>query len=141
MFHSLMRGINIKSLLMAMLAMFVFIFVSDFVIHGMLLADWYKETANLWRSESEMQSYMLWMLAGQFLIAKFFTVIFAKGYEGQGWKEGLRYGILMGPLFAAGYFIQYATTPLPIGLLWAWVLAALFQAEVGGIVVASIYKK
>jgi len=136
-----MENINVKRLIMATLGVFVFILASDFVIHQLILGSTYHEFPSLWRSEEEMKSYMLYMLIGQFLIAKFFTLIFAKGYEGKGVGEGLRFGMLIGPFAVAPSFIQYAVYPLPSILLWSWVGLGLIQSILAGLVVGILYKK
>src|SRR5688572_30699961 len=99
---------NIKRLSMAIAAVFVFIFATDFLIHSVLMKDMYASNASLWRTEAEMQSHFGWMLLGQFLIAKFFCVIFARGYENKGIWEGARFGVLMAPMSMGGFLINYA---------------------------------
>lgn len=141
MVHAFIRGLNIKKLTLAVVAVFVFILFSDYLIHEVLLKSSYEATLSLWRPPAEMGSYVVYMLFGQFLIAKFFTVIFAKGYEGKGIVEGVRFGLLMGFFCAGGYFIQYATTPMPSSLLWSWVIAGIVQLMGAGVVAALVYKR
>ncbi len=141
MIHALTQGLNIKKLTLAILAVFVYMLFSNYLIHEVLLKSTYEATMHLWRAKEEMGGYMVYMLFGQFLIAKFFTVIFAKGYEGKGIGEGLRYGFLMG-LFAAGScFVNYAVSPMPASLLWSWIVAGLAQLMGAGVVAALIYKR
>jgi hypothetical protein len=80
-------------------------------------------------------------MVGQFLTALFFVSIFAKGYEGKGVMEGVRYGVLVGFLFVAGYFTQYAVYPITSEILWAWCGTGLAQSIGGGVVVSLVYKK
>jgi len=80
------------------------------------------------------------MLLGQFIFSAFFVIIFTKGYEGKGWQEGFRYGLLIGPLVVAGFFIFYAVTPMPISLMWSWIVGGLIQSILGGIFTSLIYK-
>ncbi len=141
MLKKLLRGINVKRAFIATLVMFAFVWISDFVIHGLILGNRYMETAHLWRPEQEMREMFGWMLVGQLLIAKYFTLIFAKGYEGGGMAEGARFGLLMGPLMIAPLFVQYAVSPLPQDILWSWVGFGYLQAILGGIVVSFAYKK
>jgi hypothetical protein len=129
---------NKKRLLISIVSVAVFIIISDFVIHGKMLEGLYRETASLWRPESEM--LMGWMLLGQITIGVFFTIIFAKGYEGRGWKEGLRYGLLMGAFSVGPIFIQYSVSPIPCELALAWAATALVQSIISGIIVAATYK-
>ena len=141
MLKQLLGKINKKKLVLTVLAVFTYVFISDFVIHGLILNGQYKETASLWRPEEEMRSFMPWMLLGQFLIAKFFCVIFARGYEGKGTAEGLRFGLLVAPFSVAPFFIQYAVTPLPQTILWSWVVLGFIQTVIGGVVAGLVYRK
>ncbi|MCB0393367.1 MAG: hypothetical protein KDD25_02335, partial [Bdellovibrionales bacterium] len=120
MISSILNGINKKSMVIATIAVFIYIWISDFLIHGLLLSGIYKETAQLWRTEEDMQGHMLWMLIGQFLIAKFFTLVFIKGYNGGGVSEGLRFGLIAAPLLVAPNFITHAVMPIPANLIWMW---------------------
>lgn len=136
-------GINCKRAFFAFGAVFAVIFATDFLIHGKLLADAYHATASLWRSEAEMRDggFCLWMLLGQLLIAKMFVVIFAKGYEGKGPAEGVRFGLLAGLFSVSHCFIQYAVTPIPRSLLLVWVATGLMQMILAGIVAALVYRR
>lgn len=141
MIHAFLQGLNIKRLTLAIVAVFIFTLFSNFVIHELLLKSSYEATMNLWRPKDEMSRYLVYMLFGQFLIAKFFTIIFAKGYEGRGIGEGVRFGLLMGFFSAGGCFIQYVTTPMPASLLWSWILAGIVQSIGAGIVASLVYKR
>lgn len=141
MLKAFLNGINVKRLIYATLAVFGFIFLTDWLIHGPILGNCYKETKELWRSEEEMQNYFLFLLLGQLLIAKYFTFIFAKGYQGKGIMEGVRFGLLMGLFSCGALFIQYATTPIPSSILWSWVAATIAQAILAGIIACMVYKK
>ena len=84
MLESLLGKVNMKRLILSVIAMFVFIFASDFVIHSLLLGKTYKELAHLWRPEAELVSFMPWMMLGQLLIAKFFVSSLHPRLRGQG---------------------------------------------------------
>ena len=141
MFTSFTHGLNVKKLMLTIFAVFVYVFVTDLFLHVMLLDSTYKATASLWRAESEMGSFFPFIILGQIVISKFFCVIFARGYEGRGITEGLRFGFLIGMFGAGMLFIQYATQPLPSNLLWAWILLGLVQYMGAGAVAALVYKR
>src|SRR5690606_29362442 len=119
--------VNTKRLIITMFAVFVYIFISDFVIHGLILKETYMQTADLWRTEEEMKSFMIWMFLGQFIIAKFFTLIFVKGYENKGVAEGVRFGILMSGVSVGAMMIQYAVIPMTTDLIIAWIVLGILQ--------------
>jgi len=135
------EGLNLKRLTLAIVAVFIWILASDFVVHQLLLKSAYQATPNLWRTDSEIQEHMVWMLLGQFLIAKFFTLIFAKGYTGKGLIEGVRFGLLAAFLTIGHYLIQYAVNPLTCSIALAWIGAAIVQSVLAGMVAAAIYRQ
>ncbi len=141
MFSKLCKGVNTKSFILAFVAVYAFIFVSEWVIHGYLLKSIYQETASLWRPEEQMKSMCIWMFIGYFFMAKFFTFIFARGCETSGAGEGFRYGTLMGGLLISGCFMWYAILPISQALMWYWIAATLFEAIGSGVIVGAIYKK
>jgi len=49
---------NIPRLIFAIVAGFIVIFASDWLIHGIWLKSDYQATQQLWRPEAEMQSHM-----------------------------------------------------------------------------------
>jgi hypothetical protein len=133
------KNVSIKSLIIAIVVMFGYIFLTDFLIHGVLLKDAYMATASLWRPEAEMHQNFCWMLLGQFLIAKFFVVVFIFGREKGSWCEGARYGAYMWAFTLGGQFINYAVTPQPRSLLLAWAGTSLVQLVLGGIILSKVY--
>ncbi len=141
MLSSCIKGINCKSLIISTLVMFAYIFGTDFLIHGLFLKDAYMNTQQLWRPEAEMAGFMCWMIFGQFIAAKFFTILFAKGYEGTGIMEGVRFGIYIGAFGAAYHIIQYSVMPLPLNIMASWVGFGFLQAVGGGVVLSLVYKK
>lgn len=121
--------------------MFVFFFATDIVIHAVLLGKTYKELAHLWRPEAELMSFMPWMWLGQFIIAKFYVLLFIRGYEGKGITEGLRFGLIfIGPYTIAPFLVQYAIIPYPPTLIATWMAAGLVQATLAGVLVSLTYK-
>ena len=52
---------NPKRLVLAIVAVFVGIFATDMLIHGVWLNGLYKDTAQLWRTEAEMKHHMAYL--------------------------------------------------------------------------------
>lgn len=134
-------NVNCKRVWISAAALLLFIFLSDFVIHGQLMKQAYMDTASLWRSEEEMGQYFPVMLLAYLLTSTFLALIFAKGYENRGWKEGLRFGLLITPIFISTYLVQYVVTPLPSNILCSWIVATVFQSLVGGVILSLTYRK
>ena len=66
----------------------VFIFLFEWVFHGVLLKETYAQTSSLWRPEAEMQGLFAWMLVGQATIALMFVILFARGFGGRVCRPG-----------------------------------------------------
>lgn len=141
MFGAYLEGVNVKRLALTILAVFVFIFASDFLIHTVWLSDTYKSTAHLWRTDEDMKAHFAFMILGQFLIAKYFCVIFAKGYEGKGPIEGVRYGLLIALFNLGGMLINFAVTPIPASLTLNWAVACFAQSIGSGVIASLVYKR
>ncbi len=133
-------GQTCKLIAIAGVALLVYIFLSDWVIHGLILKPTYMATASLWRPEVEMQQgFFFVMLAGQALIALAMTLIFSKGYEGRGLLEGVRFGLYFSMVGAANNLIFYAVQPLPCALVGAWIGLGTVQSVGGGTLLALIF--
>lgn len=132
---------NVKRYFIAVIAVFVFTFAYDFVVHGILLADTYKSLESLWRPEAEMQALMPLMAVAQLLLALIFTFIFTRNYEGNGVGEGLRYGLYAGLLLAAPQVASYVWMPVPVSLTAIWVGGMILWGILAGIVVSLVYKE
>jgi len=135
------NGVNTKKFWMTTFAVFAFVFVSDWAIHGWFMASAYQETAGLWRDQESMKQMFTWLVWGQFMGSMMLSFIFTKGYENKGWQEGARYGFLIGLFTTSHYFIQFATTPMSSTVLWGWVGTGLIQATLAGVVASWVYKK
>lgn len=132
---------NVTRFIIAVIAVFVFTFAYDFVLHGVLLADTYKSLKTLWRPEAEMQALMPLMGVAQLLLAVMFTFIFTRNYEGNGVGEGLRFGLYAGLLLGAPQVASYVWMPVPASLTAMWVGGIVLWGILAGIVVSLVYKE
>jgi hypothetical protein len=130
-----------NKLIKTTIAVFATIWVTDFLIHGVLLKGMYANSAYLWRPEMVMKSYMGFMFFGQLVIAAAFTWIFSHGYKGKGWQEGVRYGVAVGAMAGGTNVIMYAVQPFPFSLVMAWVFLGMVQTSIAGVVATKVYKK
>ena len=53
--------LNVKQWIIASVACFVVMVVLSFIEHDVVLAAWYQEYPNYWRSQADMSSRMHWM--------------------------------------------------------------------------------
>jgi TRAP-type mannitol/chloroaromatic compound transport system permease small subunit len=132
---------NPKRLILGIVAVFVGVWVTDFLIHGLWLQSSYKATMSLWRPEADMQKHMLWLFLGQFLFAVAFVMIWARGFSGNAHVRcGVLYGLFMGLFSQANTFITFAVQPLPRDIAIKWVLSGLVQGVLLGLLVLFVYK-
>lgn len=132
---------NPKRLVLAIVAVFAGVWVSDFLIHGVWLASTYKETMSLWRPEGEMQQHMGWLMLGQFLAAATFVVLWAKGFAATAHLScACLYGLFMGLFSQATTLITYAVQPFPPGLAVKWFIAGVAQGVLLGVITFFVYK-
>jgi len=132
---------NPKRLVLAVAVLFVFVFATDFLIHGVWLKDTYARTAGLWRPEAEMQKYFGWLLLSQFLIAAVFVALWARGFAAH---ECLLcaclYGLLMGVFLEASTVVLYAVQPFPGRLAIEWFVANVARSMLMGLLVYVVYR-
>jgi len=134
---------NTKRLALASLAVFVVFFVVDGVVNNVLLADLYKQTASVWRPESEIQGNMWLMWLGTLILAPLFTLIYTKGYEANkpGLGQGVRYGLIVGVLLSAPQcLVWYAVLPIPAVLAVWWFMTGMVESVAAGVATGLIYR-
>ncbi len=132
--------LNMKRFALMSVAGFIFIFLSDWVIHGMLLMDMYEQTPQLWRVPEDMEVYFPWMTVNQILLTLVLAFIFTRNFEGKGMMEGVRFGVMFGLLTGLGAFGSYAYMPISLTLAFAWLGSMLVQVTGLGVIFALLYK-
>jgi hypothetical protein len=131
---------NMKRLILAILAGWVVIFATDFLIHHLWLGPIYEATKSIWRPEEEMHTHMCWMFCAQFLIVATFVIVWAKGFAGGSMGTAVTFGLLMGVFQQTWAIILFVVLPLPGELAVKWFLGGLVQAVLLGIVTSLVYK-
>ena len=135
---------NTKRWLLASVAVFVVVAVLEFLIHGVLLSDVYRQTASVWRSEAEMQKMMWIFWVGMLVFAPFFALIYVKGYEkdkpglGQGFRYGLYVGVMLSVMHSFGW---YVILPIPLALAFYWFLGILVEFVAAGVAAGLVYRE
>ena len=132
---------NTKRLLLSIVVVFVGIFASDFLIHGVWLKSDYAASTGLWRPEAEMQKFMGWLMLGQLLAAITATTLYAKGFAEKGSRAcAVMFGLFMGLFMQANTLITYAVQPLPGNLAVKWFVAGTAQGLLLGLLLSVVYK-
>jgi hypothetical protein len=109
-----------KPFLIAWLLTFIVWMMGDFVVHGVLLHGDYATLPNLYRSDTDSQQYMHFMLLAHVMLAGAMVYIYRFGMQAKAWLgQGLRFGLALAGLnIVPNYLIYYAVQPLP-GLMVA----------------------
>jgi hypothetical protein len=130
---------NWKKFFLAFGGAFVFVFLFEWLFHGLLMRSSYSEVSSLWRPEADFRSYFPLLVLGQAVFVFFFTMIFAN-FMGAGPGAGARLGVLVGLLGVGANLIQFAVQPLTTKILLAWAIAGIVEFAIAGAIVGAIYK-
>lgn len=130
---------NIKKYILATIAAFIFIFILEWLWHGMLMKSMYETTKSVWRPEDP--AYMGYIFASQLLFALVLTFIYTKIGKHINYNRGLAFGFFAGLLLAMPQLGSYSYLPIPLSISLMWMLASLLKGMGAGLIIASIYKK
>lgn len=119
---------------------FVVLSILEYLVNTVLMADDFAATAQLWRPMEEMKIWLFYVV--YLFVSFFFTLIFTKGYEGNGAAEGMRYGLYVGLLMAIPMaYGTYAAMPVPYGFALKWFLSGTIEYTLLGVLLALVYGK
>jgi len=136
---AILPRMNTKRLVLAIVAVFAAVFATDVLIHGFWLNATYKATMQLWRSEADMQSQMCWLIAGQFLTALMFVLIWSQAAV-RSLPRACAYGLCMALFQQATTLITYAVQPIPGEIIFKWFISGIAQGVLMGVILHLIYK-
>ena len=129
---------NTKKFVLALIGAFVFIFVFEWIWHGMLMKGMYEATIDVWRPEDP--SLMVYIFAAQFLFAAILTFIYTKVGKHLSCKRGVAFGFFAGLLLAAPQLGAYCYMPIPLTIPLMWMLSMVIECTIAGVIIAAIYK-
>ncbi len=132
---------NIKRFAIAAVVFFVFIFVYETVVHGILLAPIYNQTPTIWRNYLQMQAYVPFNIVIMILLSLWLTFIFTQLFSQGGWKNGLRFGFYIGFLSGIQAAGAYYYLPISATLAGSWFLAQVIESLMGGLLIGAIYRR
>jgi len=131
-----------KKLVLAIVAVYVFLMVTNYLVHEIWLMPDYNAIPLSHRSAAGIQHRFWAMLIGQFFFAAMFAYIYTRGKESKSWMEqGIRYGILVTFLTVIPTALsEYVVYIVPYMLAIKWMIAGGIQLILAGLLVAAIYK-
>ena len=129
-----------KRIVLAVLAVFVAWSVLDFVIHGLILAQTYKETAQLWRPMEQMKMGLMHVVV--LISASTFVCLYAFFVSKKSVARGIAYGLVfgLGVGISMGYG-TYAVQPIPYKIALTWFLGTVAETTVAGLLAGLIVKE
>lgn len=132
---------NTKKMIIAVIAVFIILEATSFLVHSIILSKTYEGLANVFRPMEEMNSRMWRMWIADLVWSFFFVFIFIKGYQNKGILEGIRYGVYIAMFtnFVAAV-AQNVVYPVPYTLALQWFIYGFIQSILLGVVTALIYK-
>jgi hypothetical protein len=127
----------VKKSVITIIAVFVLWSILDFVIHGVLLSEAYKATADLWRPMAEMKMGLMRIVT--LITAIAFVLIYALFINEKNMITALKYGILFGIAMgiSMGYG-SYTVMPIPYKMAFIWFWGTLIEATLGGLITGLI---
>ena len=133
---------NPKRILIALIAAFIALSATDYLIHQVWLKNTYAlDIGKLWRTETDMQAHMSGIFIGQFLIAIAFTMLWTRiALGGAGIQCAIALGVFMGLAYSGGVVIQGAVQPLPDGLVMKWIISGILQSVLVSVVLFFVHK-
>jgi hypothetical protein len=125
---------------LTVLAVFVLWSVLDVILHVAILGPVYQASSELWRAPEAMKP--LYIHAAVLLSAFVFTTIYTGFFSDKRPGNGLSYGFLWGAAngVAKGFF-TYATTPVSFDLAVIWILGAIVEAALAGLLLGYVIKE
>jgi len=117
---------NFKKATIGILLSFIFIFIIQFLIHGIMMQNLYMETADFWRAPEDMN--MPLMALFQFCYALFFGIAVYSMARREGSMEAISIGLPIGLILAVTVLSTYVFMDLPIEIPLIWAITRLIEA-------------
>jgi phosphatidylglycerophosphate synthase len=127
--------------IIACIVAFVFVLVTDFLIHGLWLTPVYEATKELWRPEEEMGKRMPYMFGGQALVGITFAFLYSifVGNE-RSLTCSLLFGFLVALFYCGNQSIMYCVAPYPGHLVAKWCLGSTAQIIALSLILSFVFR-
>ncbi len=122
-------------------AVFVTLFVFQWIFHGVYMMPQYEATASMWRTQEEMQSLMWVCLVTKLITAFAVTCLYcwlaqACPSGGKCYKKGAKFGLKIGLILGAHDFASYAWLPIQMDMAVNWFIGDVIMGVLVGLALA-----
>lgn len=145
----------VKKIFFPAVAVFIFLFFAEYLIHHVWLMPLYEDTAALWRDESEMQALFPGYILRLAMLSLLFTVLYCKCKPAQQdvshsatgmvtpcqWKRGICFGSIIGLLLGTMMASSYLWMPIPFELAVNWFISGVLEGIGVGLVLSFPHRK
>ena len=131
---------NTKRCLLSFLAVWLFIFLFEWVFHGILLQDLYAQAVGLLRPPAEMQRRFHFLVLGHGVMALGVVWLVARLGAGSKAVEGAKVGLCVAVIGIGINLVTYAVQPFSSKLVAIWCVGAFIEFGVAGLIAAAIYR-
>ena len=128
-----------KKIILTIILIFISWFTLDFFLHSIILRSIYESTANLWRTDDQMNIPLIYMVTLVLILC--FVFIYTLLINPKSIRAGLKYGVILGIITGtASGFGTYLHMPVPLKLAIIWFFGGLVKAIVAGLILGVIIK-
>jgi uncharacterized membrane protein YidH (DUF202 family) len=128
----------IKQFAFAWLACYVILTVLCWVENAVVLKDLYNALDKSWHNASEDRAWLFSVIV--IVTSFFFTMIYTQWMRTGSALEGALYGGLVGFWFTFALGVSvYVTSPIPMKLVFYWMVTGVFIYALAGMAVARVY--
>jgi hypothetical protein len=122
-------------------AAFVVDSVYGFLVYGQAMTKEFQVYPGIFRTPDAQMAYLPGLFLATLIAMLVMAYVYAKGYEGRGVIEGVRFGACIG-VFNAAYvaWVSHATMQIDLRLTVLMMIAGFVEWIVVGIALGAVYK-
>lgn len=128
-----------KAMLIGGVLGFVFVFIYEFLVHGVLLKGLYDSTSSVWRPQEEANMFV--MALSHFLFALAIAFFYPVVGPDKNCKKAIPFGFGLGLVLAMPQIATYSYLPIPFSISICWALAGFFKAFGTSFIIGKVFHK
>jgi hypothetical protein len=133
--------VNSTRFILSTLVVFLVLATLGWLLNEVVLSGLYELSRGVWRAESDRSPLVPLLFLNYLIISIVFVYLFARGYRGKGWAEGVRFGLVFGLAVASAITIErFVGLDIPARLALGWLMGTLFQFMLMGLATGLLYR-